>query len=176
MKENGPVNLVPWGLANLFGLKATDGFVTDVSSLLQPSIDLWHFFAATNCQEVIVDQVTLANGFTGIKTFSELVVPNGELWLVRGWAMSGPLEVAQDGSFIMTPLLVNAATRGVRQLADTLNQSVQSASANWYLAEREQSPFVMVAGDAIKLGVTFVSTADADYEINASLILYRAKL
>lgn len=167
-----PINLVPWGFGNFFGVKGHDGVVQSFEDSIRGTIDLLPFFAGSNAREGIAQAANYA--VPGQMTYSLLVVPVGECWLVRGCGFSGATGAAE---LFRGRVIVNDATsraylqptdQGMSSLADT-------AAAGQFGAYSTCPPFFMYPGEYLTVQCDRITTAASiSVALGASVMRFKA--
>lgn len=169
----GPINLVPWGFGNLFGLKGDEGLLKMLEDNIQCVLPVLEIFAGPNAQEVVSDTVTPAN--PGVWAFSNLAVPSGEAWLVRGLGFSAD---GLTGAELFRGHIAIAGPRGqsLRQVTATeASNAADNIGRTWNVGgELNQGAFFMYPGEYPYLrAISVVVGAGFDVGCTLSILRFR---
>jgi hypothetical protein len=161
--ENGPLQLIPWGLGNMLGLKGDVGILPSISGSLQPTVEMLDLLAGKNAIETVLQTV----GVSGVAStlFSSLVVPAGETWLVRGVSTSA---AAAAGELLRYRVLAyTQLALPFRQIVGESTTSLTDAvGAGNAAGASAGGPFLLYGGESLRPYVHRITTAGA---INVTL-------
>ena len=128
--EDAPLNKLPSGLLDFFGIKSFGQYPQLLDTKLQPAIDLWNHYVAANAEDYVLATAGLTGGVnngyipvTGITGSGDAAgapylvggiwtVPNNELWYVQlasTYAQIGPDAAGANNTFKTG---IGAATNG----------------------------------------------------------------
>jgi len=168
MIENGPVQLIPWGLGNLLGLKGDIGVLAGQLNALQPSIEMLELLAGPNAIENVTQ--TVGVNALGSVPFTSLVVPERQAWLVRGVGAAATTlvgELLRYRVLSYTPL-----NGGYREITPEFTSSLTDAAAVGVAGgSMNVGAFILYGGEAIRPFVNRVTTAGAINLVLAAQIL-----
>jgi hypothetical protein len=153
--ELRPINLVPWGLANLFGLKTDTGIIAAISDVMVPVLPVLDIFAATNCLETVVEAVNYSA--VGSNAFLNLTVPVDQMWLVRGAGFSAQTGAAEVIRGRMVHL--NSNLRGINNFGIEGASSLTDAAGVGVCEGGSLGAFMMAPGDTLRFICNKITTA-----------------
>ena len=166
----GPTANLPHGIFDLLGIKAGN-YPNQLVESIRPTLDLWELLSASNALEEVAGSNAFGSGsFSG--GFALLPVPQGEIWLVKGFsitAQTGPAE-----QFVFKPCLLanhNGLVNTPYRSWDVTGVTVATASI--YVGT-STGPFFLGPGEAIGLALQTCITA-ATITATARAYIQRAR-
>lgn len=159
----GPINRVPLGLLSLWDLKTTGRYPTDVSDVIQQSVDITPFMMAAHGELVTDNRGGLtAIGLVGF-TNGFFDVPQNEVWLVEHWSVHNSTAMDPAGMMSGQVCVAYVAAPSVlsfpvgRQI--TANGSVGTTGAYWQAGS--DAPFMVGPGGSLRFLVNELALGGA---------------
>jgi len=165
MQEYGPLQLIPPGLLGFLQLKNAGKSPSELSSLLQSTMELRDWFFQSTFEQVI-QTATITNGSVGFNLYTTpIIVPSGEYWWVHSYAVHvGGLIATDTVSFAPGFRLVQGGANaqysvGVPQPLITGTAATRQGAAyvndGWFVAPGTEFGIRVMANETLGAGLTY---------------------
>lgn len=168
----GPFNLLALGLPNMFGLTG-QAIPKAMDEIISCGLDVLPFLAVPNAQEVIT-QTGNVNA-AGLASFSNLIVPDTEAWLVRGFsvgATTGAAELLRLRPVVARVLGSGNIVQGVIGGEDTSSLGDAAAAGAVRVGSDPSRPFLVWGGEFLGVSISRITTAGS-ISLFAQASIYR---
>jgi len=173
-----PVSTFPTGLLGLLGIKSDGQYPSQLGGTYAPTLELSQWLAATNGLDLVSSSTAFnASGDSGMDT--QLIVPPGYIWLLKGAAAYAPVGAAekfigQVGIFTRRATALYWSQMGSMG-GDKVGVTVLGGGSPGTLRSCLGGPLVMMAGDELGFSCQqFVAAAPITVFINAYVFAFHA--